>query len=135
MSTARHPSHRVSFFHASHTSGEAIKVRGHIPVLIHMTIFSPEYRGSYSNFEGVRVRAPFGELEGNRAGTVAVQAIACTDKVRQDVDVAGSLRVAVNRLAVSTSEHMFVLRRSKISFLSVFEQRLRTDLAIIQRRL
>jgi hypothetical protein len=26
-------------------------------------------------------------------------------------------RVAVNRLAVSTSEHMFVLRRSKISFL------------------
>jgi hypothetical protein len=82
-----------------------------------------------ATLKGVRVRAPLGELEA--AGTVAVQAIACTDKVEQDVDVAGWPVRVVNRLAVSTSEHMFVLRRSKISFLSVFEQ-LRTDLAIIR---
>jgi hypothetical protein len=53
-------------------------------------LLSPEYRGSYSNFEGSSGASSFWEeLEGNRAGTVAVQAIACTDKVRQDVDVAG----------------------------------------------
>jgi hypothetical protein len=44
--------------------------------------------------------------EGNRAGTAAVQAIACTDKSDKTLTwLDGSLRVAVNRLAVSTSEH------------------------------
>jgi hypothetical protein len=53
-------------------------------------LLSPEYRGSYSNFEGSSGASPLGELKATE-GTVAVQAIACTDKVRQDVDVAGWL--------------------------------------------
>jgi hypothetical protein len=37
----------------------------------------------FSNFGGVRVRAPFWELECNQARAVAVQASACTAKARE----------------------------------------------------
>jgi hypothetical protein len=48
----------------------------------------------------------------------------------------GSLRVAVNRLAVSTSDtHMFVFEAKQDLFLKCIRATLRTDLAIIQRRL
>jgi hypothetical protein len=75
------------------------------------------------------------ELEGNRAGTVAVQAMHARTRSEQDVDVAGwLLRVAVNRSGFNKRTHVCFEAKQDL-FLKCIRATLRTDLAIIQRRL
>jgi hypothetical protein len=114
-----------SFFVESHCQG-------------HRTAYGSywqEYRGSYSNFEGFGCELLWEELEGN-SGTVAVQAIACTDKVRTRRWRGWmALRVAVNRLAFQQANTHVCFEAKQDLFLKCIRATLRTDLAIIQRRL
>jgi hypothetical protein len=73
------------------------------------------------------VRAPFlGELEGNQAGAVAVQASARTDKIRRDDDeVEGPFEHCIQQPSgfnKRTSQSLR-LRQGKGQFLSVFTKR------------